>query len=138
MDIRLLTEEEDQACAEALQLASRSLNVPLPLSIIQVQRLYDTILSDFPEDPKAQITIGIAFGETIVAKAGYEWVRVTDDYGSETALAPVGLGLACYPISMIQKRLNAREAVLVDELRDATIETVNGMISSGKYDKRAG
>jgi len=51
MDIRLLTEEEDQACAEALQLASRSLNVPLPLSIIQVQRLYDTILSDFSEDP---------------------------------------------------------------------------------------
>lgn len=137
MDIRCLTNEEDTAREEALQLAAYYLASSLPLSIEQVQELYDVVLDGFPHNPKARIAVGIAFGETIAAKSGYEWVRVTDEYGAETSLAPRGMAVVCHPISMIQKRIDGNESVKLAELRDETIEVIEDRISLGFYAKRA-
>ncbi|MDZ7628569.1 MAG: DUF3806 domain-containing protein [Parvularculaceae bacterium] len=99
-------------------------------------RLYDAIRTDHPDNVEALVAVGLAFGETIAQKAGFEWVRVKNEYGEETALAPKGIEVACHPISMLQKRIAVREPVAITELRDATIKIVEELASSGKYRKR--
>lgn len=136
MNIEPLTNEEEEAREEALQLAAQYLASPLPLTIDKVQELYDVVLDEFPENSKASIAVGIAFGEAIAEKSGYEWVRVTDEYGAETALAPAGIAVACHPISMIQKRIDANESVKLAELRDETIKVIEDRISLGLYANR--
>lgn len=41
----------------------------------------------------------------IAAVTDYEWGRVSDEYGEETALSPPGLSVVCYAISMLEKRI---------------------------------
>lgn len=77
------------------------------------------------------IATGIAFGELISRKAGYDWVRVIDEWGSETCLSPKGWDGTCHPISMIQKRTARREDIDMGELRDDTIRTVQKRIDAG-------
>ena len=136
LQIRPLTAEEENAKVAALQLAARLVGATPPLSLDQVQALYYVIRDDFPDFQEAQIGIGIAFGELIAAKAGLEWVRLTDEYGSETSLAPAGFQEACHPISMIQKRIERREDLDLADLRDWTIEQIQKGIEQGRWGPR--
>ena len=136
MKIRALSDEEASALANGLALAAKLVDGTVPLSTDQVQELYDALREVDLEFAEGRIALGLAFGETIVAKAGYEWVRVSDQFGEETSLSPHGIQLACHPITMLQKRLDRGEVVDIAELRDETIKTIETGLASGDYDKR--
>ena len=136
LQIRPLTAEEEEARRDALEMAARLVGGTPPLSENQVAELYLVLSDEYPDFLEGQIALGIAFGELIVAKAGYEWVRVTDEYGSETALAPPGVQGACHPISMMQKRIKDRADIDIAQTRDATIEVVEDRVRSGQWAAR--
>lgn len=136
LDIRPLTDEEEAYRQEALALAAHYLGNASPLLMEKVQELYQIVAANCRDCDKAQIAVGIAFGETIAEKAGWEWVRVTDEYGAETSLSPAGYMVACYPISMIQKRIAADEQVDLAELRDETIGIIEQRVREGYYEER--
>jgi hypothetical protein len=136
MKICGLTVEQGQAVEEAIALAADYLATDPPFSPVEVQRLYDAVARDHPDHVEAQIAVGMAFGEMIIDKADYEWVRVSDDYGEETALCHRAAAVACYPISMLRKRISRREEVDLVELRDATIAVVEGAVTKGGWQPR--
>ena len=131
MDIRSLSDTEEEARLEALDLAAHCLDSINPLAIEDVQILYNAVVEDFRHNDRVQIALGIAFGEAIREKAGWEWVRTTDEWGAETSIAPQGYAISCHPISMIQKRI--ADGVVVDlvKLRDETIATIRMRIAEG-------
>lgn len=136
MKISSLTAEQAQAIEEAIALAADYLATDPPFSPAEVQRLYDAVARDHPEHVGAQIAVGMAFGEMIIAHAGYEWVRVSDEYGEETALCHRTAAVTCFPISMVQKRVSTHEAVDLVELRDATIAVVEEAVADGNWQPR--
>lgn len=136
MDIRPLSHDEELYRQEALALAAHYLGSVTPLSMEQVQELYQVVAEDFRDYDNAQTAVGVAFGEAIMERAGWEWVRVTDEYGAETALSPHGYMVACHPISIIKKRIAANEQIDLAELRDETIKTVDRLVGQGHYAKR--
>ncbi len=136
MNIRGLTAEQAQALNEAIALAAEYLAADPPFSVAQVQELFNAVVRDHPENVKAQIALGAAFGELIVSQANYEWVRVSDEYGEETALCHRETAVTCFPISMLQKRISKREEVDLVELCDATIAVVAEAVATGKYTPR--
>ena len=136
MDIRSLSDDEEGYRQEALALAAHYLDSTTPLPIEKVQELYEVVAENFRDYDKAQIAVGIAFGETIAEKTGWEWVRVIDEYGAETSLSPPGYTIACHPISMIQKRISANEAVDLAELRDETIDVIERRVAEGCASER--
>ena len=136
MKISGLTVEQAQAVDEAIALAADYLATDPPFSPLEVQRLYDAVARDHPEHVDAQIAVGIAFGEMIIDKADYEWVRVSDEYGEEMALCHRAAAVTCFPISMLQKRIAKREAVDLAELRDATINVVEEAVTNGGWQPR--
>ncbi len=136
MKISGLTVEQARAVDEAIALAADYLATDPPFSAVEVQRLYDAVARDHPEHVEAQIAVGMAFGEMIISKADYEWVRVSDEYGEETALCHRAAAVTCFPISMLQKRISKREAVDLVELRDATIAVVEEAVTNGNWQPR--
>ena len=136
MNISGLTPELAQAVDEAIALAADYLATDPPFSPLEVQRLYDAVTRDHPENVEAQIAVGIAFGEMIIAKADYEWVRVSDEYGEETALCHRAAAVTCFPVSMLQKRIAKREEVDLVELRDATIAVLEEAVTNGQWQPR--
>jgi hypothetical protein len=136
MKISGLTVEQAQAVDEAIALAADYLETDPPFSSVEVQRLYDAVARDHPENVEAQIAVGMAFGEMIISKADYEWVRASDGYGEETALCHRTAAVTCFPISMLQKRISKREEVDLAELRDATIAVVEEAVTNGGWQLR--
>ncbi len=51
-------------------------------------------------------TIGVAFGQRLVNEAGFEWVIVTDDYGTELAVRafPEKAEIVICPMDFVAKR----------------------------------
>jgi len=136
LDIRPLSDDEEGYRQEALALAANYLDRTTPLPMEKVQELYQVVAENFRDYEKAQIAVGITFGEMIAERTGWEWVRVTDEYGAETSLSPPGYMIACHPISMIQKRIAANEPVDLAELRDETIDVIERRIAEGYADER--
>lgn len=136
MKISGLTVEQAQAVDEAIALAADYLATDPPFSPVEVQRLYDAVARDHSEHIDAQIAVGMAFGEMIIGKADYEWVRVSDEHGEETALCHRAAAVTCFPISMLQKRISKREAVDLVELRDATIAALEEAVTNGDWQPR--
>lgn len=136
MDIRPLSDEEESARQSALALASRLSGTQLPLGLSEVDALYRVIRDDHPDFEEGVIAIGIAFGELIARNGGYEWIRVTDEWGSETSLCAADWEAWCNPISMIQKRIHRREDVNLGDLCEDTIWTMQKQIDEGKAASR--
>ncbi len=136
MKISGLTVEQAQGVDEAIALAADYLATDPPFSPVEVQRLYDAVARDHPENVEAQIALGMAFGEMIIGKADYEWVRVSNEYGEETALCHRAAAVTCFPISMLQKRISKREEIDLVGLRDATIAVVEEAVANGGWQPR--
>jgi hypothetical protein len=126
--IRELSSDERAALEEGLDLAARIADVPRPLDISQVQRLYDDYLNEQITDSDAIIALGLAFGEEVRRKGKMVWARVIDEYGDETCVAAPKHMVNAAPISMIQKRLKRKERVNMAQLRDATIDAMEKQI----------
>ncbi|WP_419320932.1 DUF3806 domain-containing protein [Caulobacter sp. ErkDOM-E] len=133
MEVRALNESETQALQEGFAFAAQYIGQEHPFSDAQAQELYDAILGAEPDVGNFQIATGLVFGEMIITNEPFEWVRIIDEYGEETGLCHKDVTVVCHPISMIQKRLSRREQVDMKQLRDATLGTLEEMISSGSY-----
>ena len=136
MEIRELTSDERAALTSGISLAKKLLDRRTPLGSEEVQELYDYFLGREDEFPEGVIALGIAFGALIEAKAKYQWVRVSDEFGEETVLSPQSHKIICSPISIIQKRLQRGEAINIAYLRDQIIEGVEAQINSGSCEPR--
>jgi len=136
MEISPLDPEYRKALDDGLAMAARIAGQPAPLSSADVQGLYDAFRTEGIETAEAIIALGLAFGALIEREAGYEWVRVEDEYGKETCLAPVGMSVTIAPISMIQKRLAEGVEIDIAELVAETIRSVQKLLASGEYQAR--
>ncbi|HEY8695992.1 MAG TPA: DUF3806 domain-containing protein [Rhizomicrobium sp.] len=117
-EARELNAEENSAFESGMGLVRRTaaeLGTPLSLrgeegDLSVLQHLLDTHVQ-WPRDDELAIGIGLAFGVVLENTIGLEWIRVTDEYGSETSLRVPGTTLWVHPISMITKRLNKGDEI---------------------------
>ncbi len=129
---RALNAEERDALEQGLALASRLAFLSRPLTMVDVQKLYDDALREKRIGDEALIAIGLAFGQQIINQTGFDWVRVSDQWGDETCVGPAGKSLNCAPISMIQKRLDRDEAIDLATLAATISRSMNESIERGK------
>ncbi len=123
--IRALSADEAAALEEGLDFAGRIAGAARPLTIATVQRLYDGYLDEGIADNDAIIALGLAFGDDVARHGGLVWVRVIDDIGEETCIAPPHRMAFAAPVSMIRKRLGRAEKVDLAALRAATLDTIS-------------
>src|ERR1041385_3623996 len=121
LNLRPLSPDEIGARDAILDLAAQLAGASRPLTIDDVQSLYDACLDVDDPPSEALLAIGLSFAQQIVSAANFEWVRVSDEYGDETCVAAPGKEIFCSPISMIRKRLQERERLNLAELRDDTV-----------------
>jgi len=134
--IRPLSETEQSALYDGLDVASKIIDKPRPLTSDNIQELYDFFIRTENDFSEGIIALGLSFGQLFIEEAGYEWVRVHDEYGEETCVAPKSININCSPISMIQKRLSAKEHIDINSLYDETVKTIQSLIDSDQYESR--
>ena len=79
----------------------------------------------------------MTFGQCIVAGGPFEWVRVMDDeYGDETSVGVLGAAIYLHPISMLQKRLEDREQVVVEQLVNDSFAQLAALVNRGQFQTR--
>lgn len=88
----------------------------------KVQEIYDAFLEHEIVDPDRTITVGVAFGQLLVDRAGLEWVSITDQIGTEICVAVPGKESFCAPLSMMDKRLARAEHLSIEQLCEDTLE----------------
>ena len=102
----------------------------------QKLRLLQTILDagwiDASETVKLQC-LGITLGDALVQELGLEWVMVEDEYGRDPAIRKPGTTVLAFPLTMISKRVERGEAVVVRDLFDGVVEHVRRMASDREY-----
>ncbi|MGX6449366.1 DUF3806 domain-containing protein [Patulibacter sp. S7RM1-6] len=70
-----------------------------------------------PDQTAELQALGVVLGDAIAAKAGGTWVEVTDEYGTDPALALGGdLDAVVFPQTMISKRIEGGETVDLETL----------------------
>jgi hypothetical protein len=134
--IRELNSEEAEALEAGLNLAARLAEVDGPLSLDQTQALYDRFLAARVDDQACIIALGVAFGHCLVGSGPVEWVRYSDEAGDVTSIAMKHASIVIHPISMIEKRLAAREPAILDDLCHRTLETLGEAVKKGGYARR--
>ncbi len=135
--IRNLTLDEETALASGLALARELIGAPPPWRFEQVQGLYDTLLAA-PAWEEGKIAAGLAFGCLMRGSMPLNWLRIEDEYGSETCLMSPTHEVHCAPISVIGKRLGRSEAVDIESLCGTIVERMREMESDAAPRKAAG
>jgi hypothetical protein len=101
-------------------------------------RLLQTILDagwiEASETVKLQC-LGITLGDALVQELGLEWVMVEDEYGRDPAIRKPGTTVLVFPLTMISKRVERGEAVVVRDLFDGVVEHVRRMASDREYQR---
>jgi hypothetical protein len=102
-----------------------TLGYPLgPADFPTLQKLYDGALATERLDPSRAISLGLALGAVFHETGRFEWVRLFDSSGDETALGVPGRQYYLSPISMIRKRLQAKERVSLAALHSEIMRAV--------------
>ena len=130
---RTLSAEERDALEAGLNFAARLAECDPPLSLDQVQQIYNAFLEENVDDADAIIALGLAFGQCIVSSGPFEWVRVSDEYGEETSIAVLGAAIYLHPVSMIQRRLEQRERIIVEQLCNDTLAHLGELVEKGEH-----
>lgn len=137
LNLRPLSPEEVTERDRGLDLAAKLVDALRPLTMDDVQALYDALLDVDGPPPEALMAAGLGFAEQIVTASDFEWARVQDEeFGEHTCVAAPKNEIYCSPISMIENRLEQGERVSLAELRDNTIATIRWRIEEGKAGKR--
>ena len=136
MEIQPLNPEQQSALNDGLSLAAKLLDKNLPLSEANAQELYDALLKTEKEFPEGIIGLGIAFGQLIIETTGMDWSRISDEYGEETCLSFPNKQLICAPISMIQKRIEAKEPVDISDFVKGTTKLLQTRYNEVDYRAR--
>lgn len=78
-----------------------------------------------PEATYSLQALGMAFGKVFVENnEGYDWWMVEDEYGRDPAVRYRETTLLVFPQTMISKRIEDGEAVVVREMYDGLRETL--------------
>ena len=136
IEFKKLSTDEKNNLVRTLSYSARIAGKDGALSISDVNSLYASFIEEQIQDAGARIALGIAFGQLFADRGDFEWVRVSDEYGEETALAVVGKKITIFPISMIQKRLENRDKLNIESLIIETEMEVDNLIESGNYQSR--
>ena len=95
-----------------------------------LQRLYDHFSAQVELGEGVADAIGLAFAASLLRETDFEWVWTEDDeYPPEIAVGVPGLKLTCHPLSMIAKRLTAREPCDLRALRRDTVSQLQILIT---------
>jgi len=77
--------------------------------------------------------LGIGFGDALAQELGLHWVAVEDEWGRDPALNWPGTTLLCFPLTMISKRIEGGEAVLIPELFGTVAQSLRSVAAPGRY-----
>jgi hypothetical protein len=131
---RALSDSETESLEAGLSFAAALADAERPLALDQVQSLYDAFLSEGVDDSQAIAALGLSFGQYIVASGPFEWVRVIDDeYGDETSVGVLGAAIYLHPITMLQKRLEDREPVVIEQLVNDSLAQLATLVNRGEF-----
>ncbi len=101
-------------------------------------RLLQTIIDagwiEASETVKLQC-LGITLGDALVQELGLEWVMVEDEYGRDPAIRKPGTTVIAFPLTMISKRVERGESVVVRDLFDGVVDHVRRMASDREYQR---
>jgi hypothetical protein len=79
--------------------------------------------------------LGITLGDALVQELGFEWVMVEDEYGRDPAIRKPGTTVIAFPLTMISKRIERGESVIVRELFDGVVDHVQRMAADREYQR---
>ena len=79
--------------------------------------------------------LGITLGDALIQELGLEWVMVEDEYGRDPALRKPGTTVLAFPLTMISKRVERGEEVVVRDLFDGVVDYVRRMASDREYQR---
>ncbi len=95
-------------------------------------RLIQTILDNnwiqADETWKLQ-ALGVTLGDLIVQQSPMEWVQVSDQYGTDPALAVPRTSLLMFPLTMISKRIESGESVDVAAISRFVLDQITAVLS---------
>lgn len=74
--------------------------------------------------PLDVMSAGAVFGQALVESAGLKWVMVFDEHGLDFGVQRPGTSLVCFPLSMIQKRVEAGQDLDLHDLLQSTVRAI--------------
>ena len=131
-----LSEEQLVAVQMNLAKAAEWAGVDTAPSAAKVQEIYDAFLEHDVGDGDRIITLGVAFGQLLVDRAGLEWVSVSDQYGTEICVAVPEKQSFCSPLSMMDKRIERAERLSIERLCEDTLALLYERSSQPNVGKR--
>lgn len=97
----------------------------VPITISVLQGMYDGGIAEQIDDQPYWEALAICIGDELVKRHHFEWVLITDEWGTEPAVAVPGKMVYATPMSMIFKRVEKREKVEVEFLIEETARVLN-------------
>ncbi|MDR1849500.1 MAG: DUF3806 domain-containing protein [Zoogloeaceae bacterium] len=101
--------------------------------LVLLQTILDNGWIEKSETWKLQ-SLGITLGDALAQELGMEWVMVEDEYGRDPALRLSGTTIVLFPLTMISKRIERGEEVIVTELFDVLCDSVRDTVRRVKND----
>lgn len=100
--------------------------------LVLLQAILDAGWIEKSETVKLQC-LGITLGDALAQELEMEWVTVEDEYGRDPALRFPGTTVLAFPLTMISKRIERDESVIVLELFEGVCEHVRRMKNDRNY-----
>ena len=97
-----------------------------PSDVELLQRVLDENVYDVSDTFELQ-TVGLALGDAIRSGLGLHWVMVEDEHGRDPALGWKQTSLLVFPLTMVSKRLERGERVVLEVLVDALERDLPGI-----------
>lgn len=102
--------------------------------LVLLQAILDAGWIEKTEPVKLQ-SLGITLGDALAQELKMDWVIVEDEYGRDPALRFPGTTVLAFPLTMISKRIERDERVVVVELFEGVCEHVRRMKHDPKYQR---
>jgi hypothetical protein len=103
-----------------------------PSDVETLQRILDG--GPHSESPADElVALGTSLGDLLGQAIGMQWVRFTDEHGTDLGLRYAKSTIVIFPRDMIVKRVEDGEEVDLQHLYDGVVEKVQEMIASGEY-----
>jgi uncharacterized protein DUF3806 len=99
-----------------------------------LQAIIDAGWIEASETIKLQ-SLGVTLGDALVQELGLEWVMVEDEHGRDPAVRKPGTTVIAFPLTMISKRIERGDAVVVQELFEGVVDYVRRMASDPEYQR---
>jgi hypothetical protein len=81
------------------------------------------------------IALGTSFGDLLLLELDLEWMRYSDEHGTDIGLRFRDTSIVIFPRDMLIKRVEAEEEIDLQHLYDGVVREVNRLVASGEYQK---